>query len=298
MLQVAEDDKVVCHVCGRAHHGLDHPARQAHDLWPEEYKVLFGLARGRALESPGLRARRRVLADERLRPWRGRIGEVLERTTSEQRAACGRGKTRRLETLQDPENRAHWRQDGRRARQTRRAQLAAGHRERPQGFQAGSSAVQEASARGRAARVERLQDPAYRAALGQRISVAKGGRTPSTCLVCGTHFEVPPSWLRRGYGKLCSAACREQWKLQRGRGRDGLRWQQVAERVRRLGAGALDALDPPAPEVVRHFYGLLDGTPWTQRTIAEQLGLSGASRKFRARCHAAVGKACAGSGRR
>jgi hypothetical protein len=179
VLELADDDRVVCHVCGRAYHSLDHHARQAHDLWPEEYKVLFGLGRGRALESPSLRARRRVLAEERLRPWRGRISEALERATSEQRAAWGQGKKRRLETLQDPENRAHWRQGGQRARETRRARIAAGHRERPQGFQTGSPAVQEASARGRATRAERLRDAAYRTALSQRVSAAKGGRSPS-----------------------------------------------------------------------------------------------------------------------
>ena len=99
MLAVDEDDKLICHVCGKAYHSLDHHARLAHDLWPEEYKVLFGLERGRALESPTLRARRRVLADARLRPWRGYIREIIARTTPEERAAWGRGKTRRLETL-------------------------------------------------------------------------------------------------------------------------------------------------------------------------------------------------------
>ena len=68
VLTLDEDDKVVCHVCGKAYNALDHHARQAHGLWPEEYKVLFGLERGRALESPGLRERRRELGGEHLRP--------------------------------------------------------------------------------------------------------------------------------------------------------------------------------------------------------------------------------------
>jgi len=274
VLTVDEDDKVVCHVCGNAYNGLDHHARQAHDLWPEEYRVLFGLARGRALESPTLRSRRRVLADERLRPWRERVGELTEGTTPEQRAARGRGKTRRLETLQDPENRASWREGGRRARRTRRARIAAGHQERPQGFQAGSAAAREASAKGWARRAELLEDPTYRAAVARRVSAGKGGRAASMCLVCREAFEVPPSWLRGGYGKICSAACRTQWKLQRGRGREGLPWQEIAARLRARGPAALDELAPPGPEIVRRFYGLIDGSPWTQRAIAEHLGLS------------------------
>jgi hypothetical protein len=77
------------------------------------------------------------------------------------------------------------------------------------------------------------------AALVQRVSAAKGGRVPSICQVCGTHFEVRPSWLRAGYGVLCSAACREKWTQQRGRGRDGRPWQEVAEGLRRLGGRRL-----------------------------------------------------------
>jgi hypothetical protein len=40
-----------------------------------------------------------------------------------------------------------------------------------------------------------------------------------------------------------------------------------------MGPTALDGLKPPAPEIVRRFYGLVDGTPWTQPAIAEHLGL-------------------------
>src|SRR5437016_5024635 len=86
-------------------------------------------------------------------------------------------------------------------------------------------------------------------------ATAPRGRTTSICIVCGVAFEVPQSWLRHGYGKTCSDACRTRWRLQRGRGRDGQPWEQVAERLRAMGPVALDALAPPAPEVVRYFYG-------------------------------------------
>lgn len=273
-LTVDEDNKVVCHVCGQAYRALDNHARQAHDLWPEEYRVLFGLERGRALQNPTLSARRRELAEDQLRPWREQVRALAAGITPEQRAAWSRGKTRRLETLQDPDNRARWREAGRRGRQTRRARIAAGHREGPQGVQAGTAEVQVATARGRARRQELLADPVYRAELGRRMSEAKAAREPVSCSVCGAVFTSPRSWLRRGYGTLCSAACREQWKLQRGRGRNGQPWQQVAEQLRLLGPSILDALPPPAPEIVRRFYGLVDGTPWTQQGIAAHLGLT------------------------
>jgi len=101
----------------------------------------------------------------------------------------------------------------------------------------------------------------------------RGARVTTACIVCGTAFEVKASWLNHGYGKTCSDACRTTWRLQRGRGRDGQPWEQVAERLWALGPTVLDELKPPAPEIVRRFYGLVDGTPWTQAAIAEHLGL-------------------------
>jgi hypothetical protein len=40
VLTVDEDDKLICHVCGKPYHSLDHHARLAHDLWPEEYQLV------------------------------------------------------------------------------------------------------------------------------------------------------------------------------------------------------------------------------------------------------------------
>jgi hypothetical protein len=272
LLAVAEDEMVVCHVCGKAYHSLDHHVRQAHDLWPEEYRVLFGLERGHALESATLRARPRELADNILRPWRERIRDVVARTTPEERAARSRGKTRRLETLRNPTNQAHWAEALERTQATRRTRLRSGELRLPPGF--GNPAVARAALRkAQARRQNLLQDPAYRELLGERMRAAKAARESVTCTVCDRPFTSPRSWLRRGYGKICSPACREIWKLQRGHGRDGLPWEQVTARLQALGPAALDALPPPAPEIVRCFYGLIDGKPWTQRAIAEHLGL-------------------------
>jgi hypothetical protein len=71
------------------------------------------------------------------------------------------------------------------------------------------------------------------------------GRSSTTCIVCGVGFEGPSSWLRLGYGKICSDACRNSWRLQRGRGRDGRPWQEVAVKLKTLGS---DALTPCAPQ--------------------------------------------------
>jgi hypothetical protein len=48
----------------------------------------------------------------------------------------------------------------------------------------------------------------------------------------------------------------------------------VADKLKTLEPGALEALKSPATEIVRLFYGLVDGTPWTQLAIVEHLGLS------------------------
>jgi hypothetical protein len=55
--------------------------------------------------------------------------------------------------------------------------------------------AREASQRGVAVRRERLRDPAYRAAVGRRISEAKGGRVAVVCAVYGGAFRGPAAEL-------------------------------------------------------------------------------------------------------
>ena len=206
-------------------------------------------ARGRALESPRLRARRRVLAENQLRPWRAhRRGGRADHA----RGALG------LEPRQDaaprnaPGSQPGELAPGRPSGAPDPAGIATGHRERPQGFQADSPATREASARGRAVRAERLQDSAYRAAFRDRVSLQGwAGAVHLQDAAARTSTCAPPGSVR-GYGVLCSAACREQWTQQRGRGRDGRPWQEVADSLRRLGP-ALDGLAAPAPEIVVAF---------------------------------------------
>ena len=106
------------------------------------------------------------------------------------------------------------------------------------------------------------------------MQAVKQARDAVICSVCGKPFTSPRSSLTRGYGKICSKECREQWRLQRGRGRDGRPWQEVVEQIRAFGLPALErALAAPAPEILWRFYGLADGKPWTQQAIAAILGL-------------------------
>jgi hypothetical protein len=262
-----DGDRVCCHVCGRWFHLLSNHVHQAHDLWFEEYQALFGLARGHALAGPSLKATRRRIAETQLAPWRERARQHPVVPPEGRRSLPG--KKRRLETMLDPDNQEAWAAARGRVGKTRRERYAAGLWQ-TRGFVDQRAASEQSQARRR----ELLKDPAYREQLSRRIIEGKAAREPSVCIVCGTTFQVPRSWLRFGYGKTCSPACHTTWQLQRGRGRDGRPWQEVAERLRALGPAALECLKPVEAEIVRLFYGLEDGTPWTQRAIAQRLGLS------------------------
>lgn len=143
---------------------------------------------------------------------------------------------------------------------------------RARGFAGDPVAARAANVKAVARRKELLQDPAYRARLGERISQGKAAREPTTCIVCGTAFTSPRSWLRAGYGKICSAGCRGTWKLQRRRGA-GVPFDDARERLRQLGAAGWDTLPSRTREIVRLYYGLDDEKPWTQAAIGERVGL-------------------------
>lgn len=207
--------RVECHLCARWFVLLASHVRQAHGLTPAEYRALAGLNAQTALAGPRLRARRRALAEETLRPYRQRVGELGRSHTPEERAARMLGRRRRAEArlaAQDPERKAREADGHRQTVATRRARYGDAYQSVPGGF-ADRQAAARASRRGLAARRERLRDPAYREAVGRRISEARGGRVTVACAVCGTSFAVPPSWLRNGSGTLCGApACRSDWR--------------------------------------------------------------------------------------
>lgn len=198
--------RVECCLCARWFVLLASHVRQAHGLTPAEYRALAGLNAQTALAGPRLRARRRALAEETLRPYRERVGDLGRSHTPEVRAARMLGRRRRAEArlaARSPERRAREAEGHRQTVATRRARYGDAYQSVPGGF----------ADRQAAARRERLQDPAYREALGRRISEARGGRVTVACAVCGTPFAVPPSWLRNGSGTLCGApACRSEWR--------------------------------------------------------------------------------------
>ena len=88
---------------------------------------------------------------------------------------------------------------------------------------------------------------------------------------------MPPSWVVHQQARICSPACREQWRLSRRKPPGGLPYAEAAVRRRLLGAtdpGALDRALPPAEaETVRLAYGLSGEPPVTLRAVAARTGL-------------------------
>lgn len=273
--------RVECHLCAKWFRLLAGHVRQAHGLTPAAYRFLTGLNAQTALAGPALRARHRELAEATLAPYRARIAEVARAQTPEDRAARMRGRTLRAEARRtlaaDPEHARRRSEGGRRAWVTRRerypATAGAGRPEAVRPFPDAHAAAR----RGLAVRRERLRDPAYRAAVGRRISEARGGRVEVVCTVCGGTFRVPPSWIVHQQARICSPACRERWRLGRRKAPGGLPYAEAAARLRALEAadpGALDrVLLPPAAEAVRLAYGLAGAPPLALRAVAARTDL-------------------------
>lgn len=271
--------RVECCLCARWFVLLAGHVRQAHGLTPAEYRVLAGLNAQTALAGPRLRARRRALAEETLRPYRERVGELGRSHTPEERAARMLGRRRRAEArlaARAPERKAREAEGHRQTVATRRARYGDAYQTVPGGF-ADRQAAARASQRGLAARRERLRDPAYREAVGRHISEGKGGRVEVICAVCGGAFRVPPSWIVHQQARICRPACREQWRLSRRKAPGGLAYAEAAARLQQLEAadpGALDrALPAPEAAAVRLAYGLGEDAPLALRAVAGRTGL-------------------------
>jgi hypothetical protein len=273
--------RLECHACGRWYASLAGHALPAHGLSAAAYRAVFGLKAQTPLAGPRLRARRRELADTRLAPYRARVAEVARAQTSAQRAARMRGRALRLEArlalAADPEHARRLSAGARRAWEQRRERYpetaGAGRPEAVRPF----ADARAASRRGLAVRRERLRDPAYRAAVGRRISEGKGGRVEVTCAVCGRAFRVPPSWIVHQQARICGPACRERWRLGRRKAPGGLSYAEAAARLRALESAdprALDRALPPAEAAaVRLAYGLGADAPLALRAAAARTNL-------------------------
>jgi hypothetical protein len=142
-------------------------------------------------------------------------------------------------------------------------------------------------------RRERFRDPEYRARFARKISEARGGRVAVSCVVCGAAFEVVPSTVKEGGGKVCGKACfrelrrryasaqapskRPEVKAKIGaasRRRHHPDYDQTVARLRALAPDALAGLPETTAEAIRLYYGLEDGRPWTHREVAARFGVS------------------------
>jgi hypothetical protein len=260
--------RVQCHVCGRWFVFLAGHVAQAHGLPADRYRAQFGLMARTGLASPQLRDVRRRAADGVLRPWRERAGELGRSHTVEQRRARMRGRTVPLEAKIDPAHQRAAEEGRRRAAATRRAKIAAGEIQMPRGD------PRAAGLKGLARRRQLLADPTYRANLSRKLSEARGGRVPARCIVCGADFRVPPSWPSSGQGKLCGERCIEAWRLGRRSGIAGQSFTETAERLRQLSDSDWGQVPEPVRLAARLYFGIADGTPWTQAQIAARLGRS------------------------
>lgn len=278
----SEGDKVVCHACGRAFRLLGSHVWQAHGISAAAYKAIFGL---NALTGLAGAETRELLRQHAGRVLAGHAGseagrERFRAMTPEARSALSRGRRWRLEGRRDPRNRQLRQAAGARAVQKVRDLVAAGAwRSRP------FPDPRAANRKGNARRSALLQDPDYRARFSRRLSAAKGGRAPLTCVVCEAQFAPPP------YRKTCSRECerarRQEVSRSRPRDRDRIReaarrrggqaaaYEATLARLRALEPAAFERLPSRDRELVRRYYGLDDGRPRTQRELREHSGLDG-----------------------
>jgi hypothetical protein len=286
VLSVDEDGRLVCHACSRAYRSLATHALAAHDLWADEYRAIFGLKATTGLIGPALREIRRTLAETHLK---GRTeGVAYARSlTPEERSALVRGKRRRLEQKLDPVNQRVRKDVGRKVSATLAARFAAGELTVPR--------PRDPVASGRKAgaiRRERFQDPDYRARVARKISETRGGRIAVRCVICGAGFEVVPSTVKNGGGKVCGKACfrelRRRYALAQApskrpevRAKIGAAsrqrlhpdYDQTVARLRALAPEALAGVPDTTAEAIRLYYGLEDGRPWTHREVAARFGM-------------------------
>jgi len=229
-----DGDRAECHICGGWYKLLGGHVFQAHGLYADTYRLLFGLRMRTGLAGEALRAQRRASS--------GHLAEFrdprfLLSLTFEERSANSRRRVLALESRLDTRNRAKW--------QRNIAKAASAH----------------ATLR---------QDPAYRARWAAQISEARGGRVARTCPICGRTFKLTRSdaqvTRRTCSRRECKSELRRQIARQiRARGEVRTRlsvavrrrtgWPE-RERLQQVPASNWEALAERDAELLRAFYGL------------------------------------------
>jgi hypothetical protein len=282
VLAADEDGRVQCHVCGKHYAALGRHVVLSHELTPDDYRALFGLRATHGLVGPLYRSVLSRLAKHNpglTTQWRVQR-ESGYAALREARRAQPSGQPWRLEAKTDPKNRATFRElagrAGRRIHELHRAGEWS-----PPGFPDA-----RASSRKGVERLRELRaDPAYRAAIGRKISQSMGGRPRAqmTCVVCGTSFEIEASRVRKGRGKTCGVDC---WRENQRRGlraynashpevrrlQQDARYLQLLAALQRLPAEALDRLTGEERDVLTHYYGLAGNQVASQAEIGRRFG--------------------------
>jgi hypothetical protein len=150
---------------------------------------------------------------------------------------------------------------------------------RPTGGFRDSAAAAEMSARAQERLRELRADPAWSAALREKLRRAKsGGPVNVTCKLCGRAIQTSPKNLRRGVGQLCTDTCRAESR----RRANLLRWRQDPAYVRVLGLlkllppEAFARLDVRPSLLVYRYYGLGGKAPALLNELSNDYGLSAA----------------------
>jgi len=225
-----------CHICGRWYRLLGGHVFQAHGLWADTYRRLFGLRQRTGLAGEALRAQHRRAA-ARLSVYHELARQTLLALSPEERSANARQRVVPPEATRDPTNRARWRQNIAKA-------------------QAAQSAL--------------WRTPAYRERMGQRLSEARGGRVGRTCPICGCPFAVPRAQARAARQSCGQPACMRELRRRIAReiaARADVRGRVVAgmrrhtgwpprERIQELAPATVAALSERDAALVRRFYGL------------------------------------------
>lgn len=243
--------------------------RAAHGLTPGEYRALFGLNRLQALAGSALRRTRSEASAPHLAPYQGELSaERLREVEGERlRAVAGRPmrEQARLEARGSPKRRE--------AAERLRREYAEGLRE----SRADPAHLAAIRPKALEARREKLRDPGYSAALGRKLSDARGGRVLGACAVCGKETERTRA--RAARSRTCGAsACRGELQRRRNLRQEAEKRGEVAERLRALGSEALGGVAPAERELVRSYYGLDGGEGRApserEAELARSLGLS------------------------
>jgi len=203
-----DGDKAECHICGKYFGHLGNHVVRGHFVWPEEYKVMFGLNAGTGLIGSGLAEIRRQNSGH-LREY-----QPNDNRTPEQRSFDSSGRKVRLESKLRPAFHQQKRGAARKAHETLKQKVEAGLYQYPKGV-VSHLLTPEMKAKSKAKLQAMLADPVAKKAWADKIAASRlGQETPErkrACLQCKEEF-VLTRWSEKLY---CSDECRYKVRSER-----------------------------------------------------------------------------------